>query len=138
MDNAAHQGLHNYVKALNRLYTAEAALYEEDNSRQGFQWLDFRDAQRSILSFMRLAPLKSETIIVGLNFTPVVRDHYRLGVPAAGVYREVLNSDTAVYGGSNVINEGQFVAEAIPWHDQPYSIVITLPPLGSTFLKHEA
>jgi 1,4-alpha-glucan branching enzyme len=72
---------------------------------------------------------------VALNLTPVVRHGYRLGVPKPGVYGELLNSDTAVYGGSNVINEGEYVAEEVPWHDQPYSIVITLPPLGGTFLK---
>ena len=135
LDHKEHRGLQDFVKALNHLYGSEPALYEEDNSWQGFQWLDFRDAQRSILSFARLAPSKNEAVLVACNFTPVVRPDYRLGVPQAGVYREVLNSDTAVYGGSNVINEGEFEAQALPWHDQPYSIVITLPPLGVTFLK---
>ena len=133
-----HQGLRNYVQALNQLYVSQPALYEDDNSWEGFRWLDFRDAQRSILSFARLAPNKNEAVIVGCNFTPIVRQDYRLGVPDPGAYRELLNSDTAVYGGSNVINEGEFIAEAIPWHDQPYSIRITLPPLGATFLKRDA
>lgn len=84
---------------------------------------------------MRVAPGKQEVVLVGLNLTPVVRDGYRLGVPESGIYRELLNSDAEKFGGSNVINEGDFVAEEVPWHDQPYSIVITLPPLGSTFLK---
>ena len=85
---------------------------------------------------MRLAPGKNEMLLVGLNLTPVVRDNYRLGVPQPGTYRELLNSDAEQFAGSNVINEGDFVAEEIPWHDQPYSIVITLPPLGGTFLKN--
>lgn len=135
LDHKEHQGLHSYVKALNHLYTSEPALYEEDNSWEGFQWLDFRDAQRSILSFVRFAPSKNEAILVACNFTPIVRANYRLGVPERGVYHEILNSDTAVFGGSNVINEGDFVAEEIPWHDQPFSILITLPPLGTSFLK---
>jgi 1,4-alpha-glucan branching enzyme len=138
LETKEHQGLQDYVKALNQLYTSESALYEEDNSWQGFTWLDFRDAKRSILSFARMAPSTNEAVLVACNFTPVVRENYRLGVPKAGVYRELLNSDTADYGGSNVINEGEFAAEAIPWHDQPFSIVITLPPLGSTFLKRDA
>ncbi|MCA9955751.1 MAG: alpha amylase C-terminal domain-containing protein, partial [Anaerolineales bacterium] len=138
LQNREHQGLHDYVKALNHLYATEPALYEEDNSWEGFQWLDFRDAQRSILSFMRLAPHKDESVIVALSFTPVVRSGYRLGVPAPGVYREVLNSDAERFAGSNVLNEGTFVAEEIPWHDQPYSILITLPPLGGVFLKRES
>ncbi|MCP4420538.1 MAG: 1,4-alpha-glucan branching protein GlgB [Chloroflexi bacterium] len=130
-----HENLQKFVKALNQLYRAEAALYEDDNSWQGFQWLDFRDSQRSILSFSRMAPDKKEIVMVACNFTPVVRPDYRLGVPEAGVYAEILNSDTAVFGGSNVINEGEFKAESIPWHEQPYSIIITLPPLGVTFFK---
>ena len=135
LEDGNHQGLQAFVKALNQLYRSEPALYEEDNSWQGFKWIDFRDAERSILSFVRLAPNKNEAILVACNFTPVVRPDYRLGVPEPGIYREVLNSDTAVYGGSNVINEGDFEAEEIPWHDQPYSILITLPPLAATFFK---
>ncbi|MEZ4590667.1 MAG: 1,4-alpha-glucan branching protein GlgB [Chloroflexota bacterium] len=135
LDHPEHSGLHKFVKALNHLYRSEPALYEEDNSWEGFQWLDFRDAKRSILSFMRVAPGRNEAVLVGLNFTPVVRDNYRLGVPQPGAYREMLNSDAGQFAGSSVINEGEFIAEEIPWHDQPYSIVITLPPLGGTFLK---
>jgi 1,4-alpha-glucan branching enzyme len=135
LEHAEHRGLHDFVKALNHLYSSEPALYEEDNSWEGFRWLDFRDAQRSILSFARLAPSSQEVVLVGLNFTPIVRENYRLGVPRPGTYREQLNSDAERFSGSNVINEGDFVAEEIPWHDQPYSIVITLPPLGGTFLK---
>src|SRR5690606_24053940 len=77
LEHQEHQGLHSFVKALNHLYTSQPALYVEDNSWEGFQWLDFRDAKRSILSFMRLAPGKNEAVLVGLNLTPVVRDHYR-------------------------------------------------------------
>ena len=84
LEHHEHQGLQTFVKALNRLYRSEPALYEEDNSWQGFQWLDFRDAQRSILSFVRLAPSKSEAVLVACNFTPVVRDNYRMGVPEPG------------------------------------------------------
>ena len=135
LEDSNHAGLQAFVKALNALYCSEPALYEDDNSWAGFKWIDFRDAQRSILSFARIAPSKQETVLVACNFTPVVREGYRLGVPEPGVYRELLNSDAAVFGGSNVLNEGDFSSEAIPWHDQPYSILITLPPLGATFFK---
>ncbi|VAW39490.1 1,4-alpha-glucan (glycogen) branching enzyme, GH-13-type, partial [hydrothermal vent metagenome] len=134
-ESEKHEGLQTLVKTLNQLYRSESALYEDDNSWQGFQWLDFKDAQRSILAFARLAPQQNEAILIACNFTPVVREEYRLGVPCEGKYSELFNSDTAVFGGSNVINEGEFEAEAIPWHDQPYSILITLPPLGATFFK---
>ena len=135
LENEKHKGLQTLVKQLNQLYRSQPALYEDDHSWQGFQWLDFKDAQRSILAFARLAPQKNETLLITCNFTPVVREGYRLGVPSEGVYQEIFNSDTAVFGGSNVINEGEFEAEPIPWHDQPTSILITLPPLGAAFFK---
>ena len=135
LEDSHHAGIQAYVKALNQLYCIEPALYEDDNSWEGFKWIDFRDSERSILSFARMAPSRQEAVLVACNFTPIVREGYRLGVPAEGNYMELLNSDTAVYGGSNVINEGEFTAEPIPWHDQPYSILITLPPLGTTFFK---
>ncbi len=133
-----HRGLQKFVRDLNHLYQNEPALYAQDFSWEGFTWLDFRDSQRSLLAFSRQVPNSNETMIVACNFTPVVRDGYRVGVPHAGDYVEVLNSDAAVYGGSNVINEGVFTAVDEPCHDQPYSIQITLPPLGVTYLKYNA
>ena len=132
-----HKGLQSFVRTLNQLYQQEAALYEDDNSWDGFFWLDLHDRARSILAFARRAPSSDETILVVCNFTPVVRPGYRLGVPEAGIYHEILNSDAALYGGSNVINEGDYQSEATPWHDQPYSILVTIPPLGIVWFKKQ-
>ena len=128
-----HRGLQRFVRHLNRLYRARPPLFAADFSWDGFTWLDFRDSQRSILAFARHAPQTGQTLLIVCNFTPVVRHGYRLGVPAAGEYVELLNSDRDIYGGSHVVNEGRFLAEEMPCHDQPYSIQITLPPLGITF-----
>jgi 1,4-alpha-glucan branching enzyme len=130
-----HKGLQTFVRDLNHFYQRELALYEEDFSWQGFSWLDFRDSERSILSFARHAPASGEHILAICNFTPVVRHGYWLGVPQAGAYSEVLNSDAIGYGGSGVMNEGLLRSSPTPWHDQPYSIQLTLPPLGIVFLK---
>ncbi len=134
-EDKKHRGLQRFMADLNRFYQQQPPLYENDFSWDGFTWIDFRDSQRSILAFARHAPQAGETLLVACNFTPVVRDGYRLGVPVAGEYVELLNSDQTIYGGSNVINEGSFPTEDVPWHDQPYSIQITLPPLGVLFIK---
>ncbi len=130
-----HRGVQKWVADLNHLYQNEPALYAHDFSWEGFTWLDFQDSQRSLLAFSRQLPETEEMIIVAGNFTPVVRHGYRLGVPKAGDYVELLNSDQLVYGGGGVINEGVFTAVSEPWHNQPYSIQLTLPPLGITYLK---
>lgn len=130
-----HAGLKSFVAQLNKLYTQLRPLYHEDSSWEGFSWLDFRDSNRSILAYVRRDPQTDEEILVACNFTPVVRHDYRLGAPKAGVYHEILNSDAIAFGGSGVINEGDLATEEIAWHDQPYSILLTLPPLGITLLK---
>ena len=134
-EDPKHRGIQKLIVDLNQLYKNEPALYAHDFSWEGFTWLDFQDHQRSLLSFSRQDPESGEMMIVACNFTPVVREGYRLGVPRAGKYVEVLNTDATIYGGSNVINEGTFTAVSEPWYDQPYSIQITLPPLGATYLK---
>lgn len=130
-----HKLLQDFVTELNGIYSAHAALYENDFSWEGFSWVDFRDSQRSILAFARHAPNAQETILVICNFTPVVRNDYRLGVPEPGRYREILNSDAARFGGSAVVNPGLLQSSPIDWHDQPNSIQLTLPPLGAVYLK---
>jgi 1,4-alpha-glucan branching enzyme len=135
-----HQGLHRYVRALNKLYLNEPAFYEEDNSWAGFDWLDLNDWQRSILSFARHSRPSGETgqkesVLVACNFTPLVRQNYRLGVPQEGTYVEVLNSDAAEFGGSNLVNSQPLVSSPTPWHNQPHSIEFTLPPLAAVYLK---
>ena len=129
-----HGQLRDSLRRLNELYVNEAALHEEEYSWDGFQWIDLHDYERSILGYARRAPSTNETLLVVLNFTPVPRHGYRLGVPASGVYQEVFNSDATQYGGSGVTNEPR-PSQDVPWHGQPYSIEFILPPLGAVFLK---
>lgn len=133
----SHRGLQRYVADLNRLYQAEPALFEIDFDWQGFQWIDFSDADHAVIAFLRRARKASSLILCVCNFTPVPREGYRIGVPSPGWYRELLNSDAAVYGGSNLGNAGGVHAEELPWHGQPYSIMLTLPPLAVLYLKPE-
>lgn len=135
LQQARHAGLQKYVEDLNEIYGRESALFAEDNSWEGYTWLDFRDSPHSILAFMRTNPANKEQVMIVCNFTPVVREGYRLGVPGAGQYAELLNSDKDIYGGSNVLNEGHFTAQEFAWHDMPYSIQITLPPLATIYFK---
>lgn len=130
-----HKGLQQLMRDLNHLYQTEKALYEEDASWEGFSWIDFRDAQHSILAFARHAPSSKESVVVLCNFTPVVRHEYRLGVPAGGTYVEILNSDDRKYGGSGIINSEPLTSQLTAWQDQPYSIMLNLPPLGLLYLK---
>jgi 1,4-alpha-glucan branching enzyme len=110
-----------------------------DFSWEGFQWIDLHDVDQSAISFLRRAaagdPAQAECIVVVANFTPVPREGYRVGVPFLGFYRELLNSDAEVYGGSNLGNRGGLPADEIPWQGQPYSVLLTLPPLAVVFLK---
>ena len=131
----SHRKLRQYVEALNRLYLSEPALHSVDFSWQGFEWIDCDDAERSILSFIRYSSDPNESIIVAANFTPVVRHAYRLGVPRSGSYRELLNSDAPIYGGSNIVNTSPMTVEPGNWQGQPFSIKLTLPPLAVVFLK---
>jgi 1,4-alpha-glucan branching enzyme len=130
-----HSGLQQYMRDLNQFYQDNPAMYEEDNSWEGFTWLDFRDHQHSLLVFMRHTADMRDHVLVACNFTPVPRPGYRLGVPEAGQYIEVLNSDAAVYGGSNVVNDKPLHTEAMPWQEQPHYVYVTLPPLGVIYLK---
>jgi len=138
LDFEPHRKLQQFVKDLNRLYRSEPALHEVDFSWEGFQWIDFHDVDYSVVSFIRRAKDPAEQIVVAANFTPVPRTGYRVGVPAPGFYKEILNSDSDVYGGSNLGNAGGLPAEETPWQGQPYSVLLTIPPLGVVFLKAEA
>ena len=130
-----HQGLQRYVQDLNRLYQAEPALYEVDFEPSGFEWIDFRDADTTVVSFLRKGRRPGPPLVFVFNFTPVPRYDYRVGVPEPGFYRELINSDAAWYGGSNLGLGGGIWAEAVPWHGRPYSLRLTLPPLGMLVLK---
>lgn len=130
LDHPRHRQLQAFVKDLNRLYRAHPALHEVDFSWEGFQWIDCEDAERSVVSFLRRSREAVESLVVAANFTPVPRTGYRVGVPVGGSYVELLNSDSATYGGSDVRNAATLATEAEPANNQPHSIVVTLPPLG--------
>jgi 1,4-alpha-glucan branching enzyme len=130
----AHAGIRRLVSDLNRLYRDEPSLHRHDFEPQGFRWIDCHDTEQSVLSFIRYAD-DGEAVLCILNFTPVPRHHYRLGVPQADSYREILNSDSAFYGGTNSGNGGDIPVEQSPWMGFEHSIEITLPPLATLFLK---
>jgi 1,4-alpha-glucan branching enzyme len=135
LDFDSHRGLKEYVKALNRVYVAQPALHQVDFGWEGFQWIDIHDVDNSIVSFIRRARDPNDFIVLVANFTPVPREGYRVGVPAPGFYRELLNSDSTCYGGSNMGNLGGVPSEPTPWQGQAHSIMITVPPLAVVFFK---
>ncbi len=128
-----HRGIQQLNLDLNQLYRTQKALYELDFDAKGFAWIDCHDADQSIISFIRRG-LDHSFVIIALNFTPVPRYSYRIGVPQAGTYRELFNSDAACYGGSNLSNGIAIVSEDIAWMNQPYSLALTLPPLAGIVL----
>ena len=132
---APHEGVQRWVRDLNHFYAAEPAMHELDNQPGGFDWVDCSDANASVLSFVRRGKSTDDIVLCVLNFTPVVRHGYRVGVPLGGFWKEVLNSDAGAYWGSNVGNAGGAFAEAVPMHGQPCSVALNLPPLGALFLK---
>jgi len=135
LEYAPHQGLQRWVQDLNRFILSEPALHQIDFQPEGFEWIDCHDADHSVFTFLRFARDRRDFVVCAVNFTPVVRHRYRFGVPEAGFYKEVLNSDSEFYGGSNVGNGGGVWAEPVPWHGRPQSLVLTLPPLAALFLK---
>ncbi len=132
-----HQGVKKWVQDLNHLYRNEPAMHELDFSIEGFEWIEFRDSANSIISFIRKCKSTNDIILIVCNFTPVPRYNYRVGVPRGGFWREVLNSDAAIYGGSGHGNVGGVEAIPIPIHRRYNSISLTLPPLGVLFFKSE-
>jgi len=128
-----HAGVQHWVKDLNHLYQSQAALHELDFSPDGFQWIDHSDADNSTLFFLRRGRQGHDLLLAAFNFTPVPRHNYRVGVPRGGYWKEVLNSDARVYGGSNQGNSGGVDAAQVKWHHQLYSLRLTLPPLSATF-----
>ncbi len=126
---AEHSGLQRWVADLNRAYRDKPALHQLDFERRGFEWIDNHDSDNSILTFLRLGE-DGRAALVACNFTPVVRYAYRVGVPCAGTWREILNSDAPFYGGSGVGNMGSVVAESVAWHGREHSALLTLPPLA--------
>lgn len=131
-----HDGVARLVTDLNRLQRDVAALHERDGGPAGFEWIDASNADMSVVTFLRRGA-GDDAVIVALNFTPVPRQGYRVGVPRVGRYREILNSDAAVYGGSGHGNLGAVEAVPYPHDGRPCSVVVTLPPLGAIFLRPE-
>jgi 1,4-alpha-glucan branching enzyme len=138
LDCPEHRGVQDWVRDLNRLYRAEPALHELDCQPTGFEWVDCNDSEESIISFLRRGQAADARLLVVCNFTPVSRLGYQVGVPGPGIWREVLNSDAAEYGGSGVGNLGQVEAAEAPCHGRPWSVTISVPPLGVVFLRGEA
>ncbi len=137
LDYEPHRQVKQLVADLNRLYKAEPSLHEVDFEWQGFEWIDFHDADNSVIAFLRRARDPSNHLVVVCNFTPVSHAGYRIGVPEACFYREVLNTDDAKYGGSGVTNAPGRQAVPMPWQNQPCHIETTLPPLGVAIFKPE-
>jgi 1,4-alpha-glucan branching enzyme len=130
-----HRGLMNFVEQLNHLYRGQPALHWFDNDPRGFEWVDCNDAQASVLSLLRKGKDGENPVLIVCNFTPVPRVGYKIGVPTGGFWKELLNSDASEYGGSGMGNMGG--AEALPekTHGRPFSLRLTLPPLGALFLR---
>jgi len=134
-DSPPHRGIQRLVVDLNRLHRSEPALHEVDFEWPGFEWLESQDAAASVLTFLRRARNPEDCIVAVCNFTPVLRENYRVGVPRAGFYREILNTDSSFYVGSDAGNAGGVQAEPIPWNDRPYSLKLKLPPLAAMYFK---
>ena len=134
LDYPLHQGVQRLVRDLNHLYRSEPALYTHDFEWEGFEWIDCHDAQNSVLIFLRRTG--DDFLVSALNFTPVPREGYRIGVPAPGLYRELVNSDASDYAGGGIGNGDRTLAtEEQPWMGRPYSIDVTLPPLAGIVLR---
>ncbi|MCA9773043.1 MAG: 1,4-alpha-glucan branching protein GlgB, partial [Myxococcales bacterium] len=136
LEQAPHAALRRWVEDLNRFYRREPALWKLDFSRDGFEWIDCHDAEGSVISFVRKDG-EGRMVLFVCNFTPVVRQGYRVGVPRPGRWREALNSDAGIYGGGGVGNYGEATAEPLRAHGRDWSILLTLPPLAALFFVAE-
>jgi len=135
LEYESHKGLQKCMADLNKVYVDHPALYEVDFDGHGFEWIDCHDHEDSSISYLRRAKDPDDYLVVCLNFTPVPRHDYRLGVPEMGVYDEIFNSDSTYYDGSNVGNVPGIESEEIPYHGRPASITMSLPPLAAVILK---
>jgi 1,4-alpha-glucan branching enzyme len=133
----AHEGLRRWVADLNRLYRDEGAMHRLDTEPAGFEWVDCHDAEASVLVLMRRAEEGGPPVLIALNFTPLPRENYRVGVPTGGFWRELLNSDATSYGGTGMGNMGGVEASPVGCHGRPWALTLTLPPLAAVFLAPE-
>lgn len=136
LEYPSHRGILRWVKDLNHFYKNEPSLFELDFSFDGFEWVEFRDSDSSVISFIRKGNTSNNLILVICNFTPVPRINYRIGAPRGGYWMEVLNSDSTYYGGSGIGNSGGVEASSIPEHGRQFSLSISLPPFGVLFFKN--
>jgi 1,4-alpha-glucan branching enzyme len=136
LEHAEHRGLHALLGDLNHLYRSEPSLHRFSFAEQGFEWIDCHDATQSVISYLRKD--EHECSIVVLNFTPLPRRGYRIGLPDAGAYRELLNSDSTYYNGTNSGNPPRLHSTDEPWMGRPHSLILDLPPLGGLILKRIA
>jgi len=135
LDDPAHAAVRHFVRDLNWHYHGEPALYQCDYEPDGFRWIDCNDNENSVVSVLRFARNRRDFLVMVFNFTPVPRVEYRIGVPEAGWYAELVNSDAAVYGGSNLGNGGGIASEPVPAHGFEHSVRLTIPPLACLYLK---
>ncbi len=133
-----HQKLQRWLADLNAFYVSQPALYQHDYDWRGFEWIDPNDWEHSVISYVRRAQERDDFLVIVANFTPVVRERYRVGVPVLGTYHEVLNSDAPIYYGSGVGNHRPLQAEPLQWQTQPCSMEVTLPPLAVVIFRLEA
>jgi 1,4-alpha-glucan branching enzyme len=138
LGNPMHRGLSRWLRDLNTLYRGEPALHELDCDAAGFEWVDCTDSQRSVVTFLRRSSKSDGVLLFACNFTPVVRDNYRVGVPFAAVWKEILNSDAPLYGGSGQGNLGGLSASPLPVHGRPFSLSMKLPPLAVVVFRPES
>lgn len=134
LDLDTHKGIQCWLKDLNRIYQREKALHDQDCESSGFEWIDCNDWEQSILVYLRIGKA-GDKLLVAINFTEVVREGYEIGIPDGGEWLEILNSDATCYGGSGVGNSGKVTASATTKHGRPFSLQLTLPPLGMVVLK---
>jgi len=134
LDAPLHDGLRRMVQHLNYTYKSEPALWDQDDTHEGFEWIDFHDADNSVVSFLRRSR-EGEVIVFVVNATPQVVHGYRIGVPEGGFYREIINTDAQTYGGSNIGNMGGLEAAEQPWSGRTHSLMIELPPLATVAFK---
>lgn len=137
LENPEHGGVQNLVRDLNKAYKAEPALWEMDFDGSGFWWTEANAADDNVIAFARRTRDSQRVALFVGNFSPVVRENYRIGLPRPGRWREVVNTDASTYGGSGVGNMGGVDAEGVGWHGQPFSAEVTLPPLGAIWLVPE-
>ncbi len=135
LDYAPHQGILNFTKAINNLYKTEPALHELQFDGEGFEWIELNDAHNSVLSYLRKGTDAKDTLVIVANFTPVVRENYRVGINESGTWKEIFNSDDTPFGGSGQLNTKSIKTEKQPFHGREHSLTLNLPPLGISILK---